>query len=223
MKAMILAAGRGERMGALTQTTPKPLTKITHHTLIEHNILRLKEAGITDLVINISWLGKKIKRYLGNGSNLGVSIEYMDESDQMLGTGGGVFNALHHLGDKPFWLINADIYSNYKIKPSFKLEEADMGHLILVSNPAHNSSGDFSLDKSRVIYPPNNKSLTFSGMSILSPKIFSKCNNRIFPLEPLLEKFAKENRISGEENKEFWIDVGTQDRLDILKAKLDKK
>jgi len=223
MKAMILAAGRGKRMGSLTQNIPKPLTKISDFTIIEHNILKLKEAGITNLVINISWLGNKIRQYLDNGSNLGVSITYLDESENMLGTGGGILNALPHLGDRPFWLVNADVYSDFKINPSTKLRKGDLGHLILVPNPPHNSSGDFSLKDSRIIYPDNGRTLTFSGMSLISPKLFSFCNERIFPLEPLLENFAKEDRLSGEINKDFWMDVGTQERLGDLKRELTNR
>ena len=220
---MILAAGRGERMGHLTKDTPKPLTRISSFTLIEHNILKLKEVGIVDLVINISWLGEKIREYLGDGEDLGVSITYMDESETMLGTGGGILNALPYLGNDPFWLVNADVYSDFRINPSTKLNKTDLGHLILVPNPPHNCHGDFSLDNSRIIYPAKKEALTFSGMSLISPKLFSDSNEKVFPLEPLLESSAKENRLSGEINKDYWIDVGTEDRLEDLKRELSRR
>ena len=143
MKAMILAAGRGKRMGDLTNVTPKPLTKISNTTLIEHNILRIKQSGIKDIIINVSWLGEKIISYLGDGNSYGVNLIFSNEGDNMLGTGGGILNAIDLLGDSPFWLVNADLYSNFCIDPDKRLKKTDLAHLVLVNNPEHHKQGDF--------------------------------------------------------------------------------
>ena len=217
---MILAAGRGERMGSLTKTTPKPLTKVNGTTLLELNISRLRDAGIKDIVINISWLGDQIKFFLGNGDNLGVNLTFLDEKDKMLGTGGGILNALEYLGDKSFWLVNADIYSNYQIDTSKQLDPNILAHLILVKNPPHNKHGDFFLKKNIVEVGRGERPYTYSGMSIISPKIFKECVEKIFPLEPILENYASRGNITGEFHNGNWTDVGTQERLAALEKYL---
>ena len=147
---MILAAGRGKRMGSLTLHRPKPLVQLNGRTLIEYNILKLVNAGIKEIVINLSWLGDKIKNYLGNGDKWDLNITYLDEGDYILGTGGAVLNALPVLGDEPFWLLNADIYTDYIFKHDFMLNDKSLGHLVLVRSPDHNLRGDFSLINSKV-------------------------------------------------------------------------
>ena len=218
MKAMILAAGRGSRMGSLTEEIPKPLTKIGNLTLIEHNIFRLKKSGITNICINVSYLGNQIRDYLKTGKDLGVDITYMDEEDNMLGTGGGILNAIPFLGDKPFWLVNADLYSDFQIPRNFNLKPSFLAHLILVPNPEHNREGDFYLKKNKVSIGPKNRPYTYSGISFLSPELFKHQNKKIFPLEPILEENAKAGNISGEFYDGLWSDIGTKERLQLSRS-----
>lgn len=213
MKAMILAAGRGSRMGNLTINVPKPLTKVGQSTLIEHNILRLKNAEIVDICINVSYLGNQIKEYLKNGKHLGVNITYLDEKEDMLGTGGGILNALDFLGEDPFWLVNADLYSDYNIPKDLVLEPGFLAHLILVPNPKHNGDGDFYLKNNIVSVGDGKKPNTYSGISLLSAKLFNGIKKKKFPLEPLLEKNAEAGLISGEFYSGLWSDIGTRKRL----------
>ena len=217
MKAMILAAGRGQRMGELTNVTPKPLTEISDITLIEHNILRIKNSGIKEIVINVSWLGQQIIDYLGDGKSYGVDLIFSNEEENMLGTGGGILNAIELLGNNPFWLVNADLYSDYSINLNKKLENNDLAHLILVDNPKHHKAGDYFLKNNRVIYGKGIKPFTYSGMSLISPKLFENCKEKIFPLEPLLNEYASLNKISGEYFHGGWTDVGTKERLESIK------
>lgn len=218
MKAMILAAGRGQRMGELTNVIPKPLTKISNMTLIEHNILRIKKSGIKDIIINVSWLGNKIIDYLGDGKSYGVNLIFSNEEENMLGTGGGILNAIDLLGDSPFWLVNADLYSNFCINPNKKLENDDLAHLVLVDNPKHHEQGDFFLKNSRTRTGKGKKPYTYSGMSLISPKIFQNCKEKIFPLEPILDEYANRDKISGEYFSGEWTDVGTKERLESIKS-----
>ncbi len=217
MKGMILAAGRGSRMGSLTENIPKPLTRVGEITLIEHNIMRLKNSGILEICINISYLGNKILEHLDNGNHLGVNITYFEESKEMLGTGGGILNALNFLGEDPFWLVNADLYSDFKIPINKKLKHGTQGHLILVENPPHNSDGDFALKENTLTFYFGKKPYTYSGISLLSPEIFTDINKKIFPLEPLLELKAKNSNLSGEIFNGIWCDVGTKDRLEAIR------
>ena len=175
---MILAAGRGERMGESTQKTPKPLTNIGDITLLEHNLRRVKSAGINDIVINVSWLGEQITKYLDK-SDMGLNITILNESDNMLGTGGGIKNALNVLGKDAFYLVNADVFSDYKIDISKTLLPDTLGHLILVPNPPHHPGGDFCLKEEFLVSGSEPSSNTFSGVSYLSPDLFT---TSLFPI-----------------------------------------
>ena len=212
MKAMILAAGHGERMGEVTQKIPKPLTKVGHMTLLEHNLRRVKSAGIIDVVINVSWLGEKIAKYLEE-IDLGLNVTILDEGDNMLGTGGGIKKALSVLGKDPFYLVNADVFSDYKINRSKSLNPGVLGHLVLVPNPPHHQSGDFCLEGTYLNGGKDQHSNTFSGISLLSPDLLSECVGEIFPLEPILDKAAEKGLLTGEIHKGIWLDVGTPERL----------
>jgi len=212
LKAMILAAGRGERMGKLSQKTPKPLTRIGDITLLEHNLRRVKSAGINDVVINISWLGEKITKYLEK-QDLEVNMTILDESDNMLGTGGGIKNALSVLGKDPFYLVNADVFSDYTIDISKSLLPNTLGHLILVPNPPHHPGGDFCLEDGFLTVSTGPRSNTFSGVSLLSPDLLADCKGDVFPLEPILDKAARRGFLTGEIYDGLWIDVGAPDRL----------
>ena len=212
--AMILAAGMGQRFGSITQTTPKPLLKVNGLTLIEHAILRLRKAGISKIVINVSWLGSQIIEHL-NHLNFGdTELFISDERQQILGTGGGVKKALDYLADDAFWLINSDVLTDYKIDINFSLQSGSLGHLILVDNPQHHPNGDFGLRGDRIVKDDGAQPLTFSGISLLSPKLFADINSEIFPLEPLLAEYGVKGTLTGEFYSGGWIDVGTVERLD---------
>lgn len=219
MRAMILAAGRGTRMGKISNVIPKPLTKLNKYTLIEHNLLNIKKSGINEVIINISWLGNKIKDHLGDGSKFNIKIKYSDEINKLLGTGGGIKNALPLLGKNPFWVVNADLYTDFKINRGFKLQDNSLCHLVLVNNPHHHKNGDFDLQENKIICVKSEKKpYTFSGISVISPKLFDGKLNQKFSLEPLLRQAARKGRVTGELYQGVWSDIGTRLRLSkILK------
>lgn len=210
MKAMILAAGRGERMRPLTDHTPKPLLLAGGRPLIEHHICRLVAAGITDIVINHAWLGHMIEEALGDGSRLGANIAWSREGEQALETGGGIVNALPLLGDEPFVVINGDILTDFPftgLRPP-----AGLAHLVLIENPAHNPDGDFALEQGRVSNATAGR-YTFSGISVYQPAFFTRCESGIYPLAGLLRQAAERGLVSGELYHGLWMDIGTPERL----------
>lgn len=222
MKAMILAAGRGERMRPLTDSCPKPLLNVGAEPLIGWHLRRLKTAGIDKIVINHAWLGEKIEQTLGNGSQYGVSISYSPERCGGLETAGGIATALPLLGDDPFLVINGDILTDINLQTAFaaaeKLKaERKMAHLWLVPNPPHHKQGDFSLlsDGLVVSDTASGEALTFSGMGIYSPELFEHTPpNQIAKLAPLLRNAMAKQQISGEKHCGLWLDVGTVERLE---------
>lgn len=211
MKAMILAAGRGERMGELTQKIPKPLTQLGKSTLLEHNLQRVKRSGIKDIVINVSWLGDQIITYLDK-LNLGLNITILNEGDKILGTGGGIKKAISVLGEDPFYLVNADLFTDFEINSSLEIETGKLGHLILVKNPPHHPKGDFCLE-GNTLRPGDNNTYTFSGISLLSPNLLLDCEDDVFPLEPVLKEASQNRMLTGEIYEGTWLDVGTPKRL----------
>ncbi|HID83011.1 MAG TPA: nucleotidyltransferase family protein [Chromatiales bacterium] len=217
MKAMILAAGRGERMRPLTDHRPKPLLQIGGTSLIEHQIRRLKNAGYIDIVINIAWLGEQIKQALGDGQKLKVNIQYSDEGETALETGGGIFKALPLLGSSHFLVVNSDVWCDHPLSAP-QLKTDCLAHLILVDNPQHNSQGDFSLENGLV--KNTNPQLTFSGIGWYHPDLFADCKPGKFLLAPLLREAAEQNRVSGEYYQGEWQDIGTPERLRQLQNNL---
>jgi len=213
--AMILAAGRGERMRPLTDHTPKPLLTVHDKPLIVWHIERLKKAGISQLVINHAHLGEQIEQALGDGSSLGVSITYSPE-DTALETGGGIARALPLLGEQPFLVVNGDVWTDVDYA-ALALDEDDLAHLVLVSNPSHNPKGDFALTNSRVTAEGTEK-LTFSGIGLYQPKIFIGQSEERFPLAPLLRNAMSHNKVSGHHHQGVWTDVGTPERLAEINA-----
>lgn len=211
MKAMVLAAGRGERMRPLTDDLPKPLLPVAGKSLIERHIEALASAGYVDIVVNHAWLGNRIEAALGDGSDFGVRIHYSPEGEQGLETGGGIYNALPLLGENPFLVVNGDIVTDYDYR---NLPEVPVGlaHLVLVPNPAHHVEGDFSLEGENV-YSTGSSLLTFSGIGIYHPRLFEGCRSGIFPLAPLLRQAMNQGQVTGELYGGLWIDVGTVDRL----------
>lgn len=218
MKAMILAAGRGKRMRPLTDHRPKPLLKVGEHSLIEHQIQRLKNADYRDIVINIAWLGEQIKQALGDGRKLKVNIQYSDEGETALETGGGIFKALPLLGSSHFLVVNSDVWCDHSLStPQFKPD--CLAHLIMVDNPQHNSRGDFSLEDRMV--KNTNPQLTFSGIGWYHPDLFAGCKPGKFPLAPLLREAAQQDRVSGKYYQGEWQDIGTPERLQQLQKQIN--
>jgi MurNAc alpha-1-phosphate uridylyltransferase len=223
MKAMILAAGRGERMRPLTDQMPKPLLRVGGKPLIAWHIENLARAGITQLVINHAHLGQQIEQTLGDGSRFGVPILYSREHPVPLETAGGIAHALHLLGDQPFAVINGDIWCDYDFQCLASQSEIlagsnDLAHLVLVNNPSHHPEGDFGLQNGRVT--DGMPKLTFSGIGLYKPELFSHLDrNAAAPLAPLLRKQIAMGRVSGEHHAGRWLDIGTPQRL----AELDNE
>ena len=214
--AMILAAGRGERMRPLTDTQPKPLLRIRGKPLIERHIERLAQAGIERIVINLAWLGWMIRDYLGDGSRHGVSIRYSEESPHPLETAGGIFRALPLLGPDPFLVVNADIFTDYGFERVSLGEERD-AHLVLVPNPPQHARGDFGLEGD-VAVPAAEQQYTFAGIAVYRHELFAGCEDGVFPLKPLLVRSMAAKRCGAELYTGLWEDVGTPERLEALNA-----
>ncbi len=217
MKAMILAAGRGERMGHLTQNTPKPLLKVAGKPLLKHHIDRLLAAGFTEIVINASYLGEQLEAYVA-GLEVAANIQVIVEPAR-LETGGGIFNALSLLGDKSFVVLNGDVWTDYPLTELTPLAQNILAHLVMVDNPPHNPGGDFVLSNQRITVEAGQR-LTFSGLSVLSPALFAGQTAGRFPLAPILRQAIAENTVSGEHYRGAWTDVGTPERLAYIEAKL---
>ncbi len=222
-RALLLAAGRGERLRPLTDEVPKPLLEVGGRALIERHLVRLAEAGITDIVINLAWLGSKIVERLGDGARYGVSIAYSDEGDA-LETAGGIVHARSLLGDAPFAVVNADVWTDYPFK-RLALPDDRLAHLMLVPNPEHNAGGDFVLENGAVLNPNESRregaapTLTFSGIAVYSPALFSDLTPGKRPLAPVLRVACDRGKVSGELFDGNWSDVGTPERLDDLRKK----
>ena len=210
MKAMILAAGRGERMRPLTDRIPKPLLRAGGKRLIEYHIEALATAGVRDLVINHAHLGAQIEAVLGDGGRWGGRIRYSPEGEA-LETGGGICRALPLLGDAPFLVVNGDIWCDYGFSVP-RLDEGVLAHLVLVDNPAHNPRGDFALSAGRIANAGASR-LTFSGIGLYRPELFAGCPPGAFALAPLLRAACDRGQVSGEHFRGRWTDVGTPQRL----------
>jgi MurNAc alpha-1-phosphate uridylyltransferase len=220
MKAMILAAGRGERMRPLTDHTPKPLLQVGGKPLIVWHIERLARAGFRELVINHAHLGRQIESALGDGSRFGVSIAYSDESEA-LETAGGIAQALSLLGEEPFLVVNGDVYTDYDFS---RLIAQPMGgvvaHLVLVDNPLQHAQGDFYLKDGRLVERGASR-LTFSGIGVYRPELFaSVIAGSKAKLAPLLHAAIAQQRATAEHYRGDWVDVGTPERLQALDRKL---
>jgi MurNAc alpha-1-phosphate uridylyltransferase len=220
MKAIILAAGRGERMRPLTETTPKPLLRAGGHCLIEYHLFALRRAGVHDIVINHSWLGQQIVDYLGDGHRYGVSIVYSAEGEPPLETAGGVIQALPLLGSEPFILVNGDIWTDYDFTHLPRSLSAT-AHLVLVDNPVHHHEGDFALH-SHILKNTGDK-LTYSGIGVYSPALFAGLPTGVRPLAPLLRAAIERGEISGEWYRGEWWDIGTPERLQQLDTYLQQQ
>ena len=215
---MILAAGRGERMGNLTQNCPKPLLKVKGRCLIDWHLIKLSEAGFKDIVINVAYLSKEIIDFVGDGSNWKLNVSISEEIEA-LETAGGIKKAIKYLGDEPFAVINADIFSdyNYKNLKMISLQKKNIGHLVLVNNPEHNLKGDFGIMDDGILTMTSERPLTFSGIAIYDPKFFYELTGGSkIKLAPILEIAINKKCIQGELFKGAWSDVGTPERLNMI-------
>ena len=226
MKAMVLAAGRGERMRPLTLERPKPLLEAGGVPLIVHHLRALRDAGYPDVVVNLSWLGEQIRATLGDGAAHGVRIAWSEEGPEPLETGGGIFRALRLLGPDPFLVVNGDVWTDvdYRMLDD-ALAPGDLAQLVLVANPSHNPNGDFALDRGRVVEDagPGIPRLTFSGVGVYRPELFDGCQDGIFKLAPLLRAAARAGRVGAQVHPGTWMDIGTPERLADLDRKLRSK
>lgn len=220
MKAMILAAGRGERLRPLTDALPKPLLPAGGRPLIVRILERLARAGFSDLVINLGYRGGQIRDALGDGARFGVRIVYSPEPDPPLETGGGIFHALPLLSD-PFLVVNGDVASDF---PFARLPRdlSALAHLVLVPNPPHHLGGDFALRDGRV-FPRGVGKYTFSGIGVYRHALFSTCCGGSFPLAPLLARAAAAGLVSGQLYQGIWYDIGTPQRLESWHLELQRR
>ncbi|WP_105167073.1 N-acetylmuramate alpha-1-phosphate uridylyltransferase MurU [Pseudoalteromonas sp. T1lg23B] len=222
MKAMILAAGRGKRMMPLTADVPKPMLTVAGRPLLEYHIERLKNAGITDIVINLAWQGDKIVQYFGDGSSWGVHIHYSYEPQEGLETAGGIFNALALLSndDDKFIVINGDIFTDYDVSALTQLVlEPQQAHIVLVENPVHNPDGDFRLAHQ----PLNEQRYTFSGIGLYHASFFSHLTPGFTPLGPMLREALEQGRVSTQLYLGQWHDIGTPERLSEMNRKWEQQ
>ncbi len=211
---MILAAGRGERMGPLTAAQPKPLLTIGGVALIERHVARLKACGVDEIVINLSYRGAKIRDYLGDGSRFGVRITYSEEGEPPLETAGGIVHALPLLGAAPFLLVNSDVFTDFDYRT---LAVAQSPTIVLVRNPEHNAPGDFGLDaEGRVRAAP--RTHTYAGIALLDPARFAALELGRRPLKPVLDAAIARSELRGVVFDGLWIDVGTPERLEAARA-----
>jgi len=214
MKAMLLAAGRGERLRPLTDDLPKPLVEANGKALIDYHLENLQSSGIEEVVINTCWKGDRLVKHLGDGSRYGMEISYRHESTA-LETAGGVANALDLLGDQPFLLISADIWCDAKLSTLINTASEQLAHIMLVKNPAHHPEGDFSL-QNKFVVPRTANSSTYAGIGIYSPELFKYLPPGPVPLLKVLTSAISKSQMTGQIYQGPWFDIGTVDRLAAL-------
>lgn len=226
MKAMILAAGRGERMRPLTDHCPKPLLPAGGKPLLQWHIEALAAVGITRIVINHAHLGHQIESHFGDGSAFGVQLSYSAEATA-LETAGGIRKALHHLGNEPFLVINGDVACDWPLARALQIAsewpQGQLAHLVMVPNPPHHRAGDFAWLGSTVKQPePGETTFTFSGIGVYHPSLFSKLKvDEVAKLAPLLRQAMAAGKVQGELFNGFWMDIGTPERLEELNQRLN--
>lgn len=229
MKAMLFAAGRGERLRPLTDHTPKPLIAVRGKPLIVWHLEKLAACGIEEAVINTSWLGAQFARTLGDGSRWSLRLHFVDEGPLPLETGGGLLNALPLLGREPFWLVNGDVFTDYDFA-TLPRRPAGLAHLVMVPKADHTPGGDFALDARGRLHPEGEPKLTYAGIGCYDPALLDGWQALIgelpaadrhpprFRLAPLLRAAMQRDAISGELHEGLWADVGTVERLRQLEA-----
>jgi len=214
MAAMILAAGLGERLRPITDTMPKALVEVGGISMLGQHLQRLANARVKTVVINLGWLGEQIAEQIGSGHQFGLQVVYSPEDDNILDTGGGIKRALPLIGNVPFWVINADIYTDIAL-PNVKLAVDSLAHLVLVPTPAHKASGDFELRDGKV-RNSDNQDLTYSGIAFYRPEFFADSGGGRFSVVPLMRAAADRGQIDGSVYNGIWEDVGTPERLAAL-------
>ena len=214
MKAMLLAAGRGERLRPLTDSTPKPLLEVRGEPLIGWHLRALARAGVREVVINLAWLGGQIRARVGDGARYGLAVQYSPEPEGALETGGGIFQALPLLGPGPFLVVNGDTHTDIEFA-RLAIAPGELAHLVLVPNPAHHPRGDFAL-RDGLVQAEGEPRLTYSGVGVYRPELFAGCQPGRFPLLPLLDKAIAARALGGELHAGAWTDVGTVERLAAL-------
>jgi MurNAc alpha-1-phosphate uridylyltransferase len=228
MRAMILAAGRGERMRPLTDHIPKPLLPVGGKPLIVWHLERLAAAGFRHIVINTAHLGEQLPAQLGDGSRWGLVIDWSPEPPGALETAGGIAHALPRLsplGDAPFLVINGDIFCDWNPAHARQIDlRGALAHLVLVDNPPQHPNGDFALKGSQIANPqPGQSTLTFAGIGLYAPALFAPLNpHQPAKLAPLLRAAADQGRVLGARHEGTWVDVGTPERLKQLDEKLTR-
>ena len=225
MKAMILAAGMGNRMRPLTLHTPKPLLEVGGKPLIVWHIEKLQKIGVQEIVINTAWLGEKLVDALGDGSQFGVKILWSHEGEG-LETAGGIINALPLLGNEPFILVNGDVWTTMDFAPLLNVQlQDDLAHLVLVENPIQHPQGDFILAANKAYtfeQARSGENLTYSGVAVMHPQMFDGLESGKRPLAPLLKQAMQQEKISAQKLQGVWVDVGTPERLNALDQQIQQ-
>lgn len=225
MKAMILAAGMGNRMRPLTLHTPKPLLEVGGKPLIVWHIEKLQKIGVQEIVINTAWLGEKLADALGDGSQFGVKILWSHEGEG-LETAGGIINALSLLGNAPFILVNGDVWTTMDFAPLLNVQLQDaLAHLVLVENPVQHPQGDFTLSENKAYtfeQAQSGENLTYSGVAVMHPQMFVGLESGKRPLAPLLKQAMQQEKISAQKLQGVWVDVGTPERLNALDQQIQQ-
>ncbi|MFC4727835.1 N-acetylmuramate alpha-1-phosphate uridylyltransferase MurU [Coralloluteibacterium thermophilus] len=231
MKALVLAAGKGERMRPLTLHTPKPLLPVGGRPLIVWHLEKLARLGIVEVAINTAWLAPRLRGALGDGSAWGLRIAWADEGEEPLETGGALLNALPLLGESPFLLVNGDVWTDFDFG-TLPREPDGLAHLVLVDRPAYAARGDFALDRDGRVREAATPPLTYAGLGVYRPEILQDWRRHVpadpgtrrtpprFPLAPLLRAHMADGRIAGTHHRGRWTDVGTPERLAALDAAL---
>jgi len=214
MKAMILAAGKGQRMRALTEQTPKPLLKVQGRALIEHALAYCRQAGVREVVINVHTHAQQVMDYLGDGRAFGLTIQYSDERTGLQGTGGGVVRALPLLGDAPFLLLSADIVTDFTFDSLLELNQNCLAHLVMVNNPEYNVDGDFGLEEGFITR--DGPCFTYSNIAVLSPQLFDGLAPGFIDLAAILRPAINKKQVRGSFYNGHWFNVGTPEALSGL-------
>jgi MurNAc alpha-1-phosphate uridylyltransferase len=229
MKALIFAAGKGERMRPLTEHTPKPLLRVRGKPLVEWHLEKLAACGVTEVVVNTSWLAAAFEPALGDGRRWGLRLHYSHEGPEPLETGGGMLHALPLLGDEPFIDVNGDIWCDHDFSRLPRQPEG-LAHLVLVDNPPHHPGGDFALDRQGRVHAAGETRFTFSGIGVYRPALLANWRTCLgaapgtetqpprFKLAPLLRAAMRAGDVTGEHHRGAWTDVGTPQRLAELDA-----
>lgn len=217
-RAMLLAAGRGERLRPITDTVPKPLVEVAGKPLIVYHLEALHRAGLREVVVNLSWLGEKIHAALGDGRRYGVHIAYSEEGPVPLETGGGIHRALPLLGSGPFLVVNSDVWTNMDFARVLSLEQGADARLMLAPNPPQHPRGDFGIEGDFVVERDDER-FTYTGVGMYRPEFFEGCVPGKFPLLPLLKRAIAARRLRGEVYRGEWLDIGSPDRLAWLDAR----